>query len=424
MASEASRLKFDSLPGIDTEPDVFETPDLAEDVSTIQASTAISESDYSDSDPESSAVNHRRLQTDQARSRFESTRVNAKGVDYSDNIAQKQYYRTYTRQRRRGEILGDDSDEEQESFSRKLMRLKREMQELEDEYEQRKQSGDKTQIEERDAKEVMDLISDKVDEIYASRRGGDGGGPLLDRTIQKFNDYEPFAPSAKISAAIANQPPLPGTQIQKSQLEHVLKQAADFDQRVKQMEDSLGLNGTTLPEMGEDSTHPVLTTLQRLDQTLGTIIDASTHNLDGASQQIKTLIEEAEELKEARLEASRAGTSEDTPTPEQESKINALYGTLPSIDKLTPVLPLVLERLRTLRLVHTSAATADAVLTELEARQSKQEEEIQNWEKQLQLVEEDVKKHEQALQGNVKVVGDDVKMLEEKIAKLLAEGKE
>lgn len=44
-------------------------------------------------------------------------------------------------------------------------------------------------------------------------------------------------------------------------------------------------------------------------------------------------------------------------------------------------------------------------------------------EKQLQLVEEDVKKHEQALQGNVKVVGDDVKMLEEKIAKLLAEGK-
>jgi nuclear migration protein JNM1 len=176
--------------------------------------------------------------------------------------------------------------------------------------------------------------------------------------------------------------------------------------------------------MGEDSTHPVLTTLQRLDQTLGTIIDASSHNLDGASQQIKTLIEEAEELKEARLEASRAGTSEDTPTPEQESKINALYGTLPSIDKLTPVLPLVLERLRTLRLVHTSAATADAVLTELEARQSKQEEEIQNWEKQLQLVEEDVKKHEQALQGNVKVVGDDVKMLEEKIAKLLAEGKE
>jgi nuclear migration protein JNM1 len=426
MASEASRPKYDSLPGIDTAPDVYETPELAEDVSTIQASTAISESDYDGSDPESSAVNHQHLQTDQARNRFQPSRVDANGVDFSDNVAQRQAYRTYTRQRRRGEILGDDSDEEQESFSRKLMRVKRELQELENEYEERKKSGDKTQIEERDAKEVMDLISDKVDEIYASRRGGvRGAEPLLDRTIQKFNDYEPFAPSSKITAAIANQPPLPGSQIQKSQLEHVLSQAAEFDQRITQMENSLGLNGSTMPETSEDSTFPVFTTLQRLEQTLGAIGDASTNNLDGASQQIRKLIEEAEDLKEARLEASRAGSSDNAATSsDQEAKINALYGTLPSIDKLSPILPLVLERLRTLRLVHTSAWQADEVLTELEARQSKQEEEIKNWEKQLELVEEDVKKHEKAMQGNVKVVGDDIKMLEGKIAKLLAEEKE
>ncbi|KAF1360435.1 dynactin-like protein subunit 2 [Lizonia empirigonia] len=427
MASEASRPKYDSLPGIDTAPDVYETPDLAEDVSTIQASTAISESDYSDSDPESSAVNHQHLQTDQARSRFQPARVDANGVDFSDNIAQRQAYRTYTRQRRRGEILGDDSDEEQESFSRKLMRVKRELQELENEYEERKQSGDKTKIEERDAKEVMDLISDKVDEIYASRRGGvRGAEPLLDRTIQKFNDYKPFAPSSKITAAIANQPPLPGTQIQRSQLEHVLSQAAEFDQRITQMENSLGLNGNTIPEISEDSTLPVFTTLQRLEQTLGALGDASTNNLDGASQQIKKLIEEAEVLREARVEASRAGSSSDdgkaVATPDQEAKINALYGTLPSIEKLSPILPLVLERLHTLRLVHTSAWQANEVLMELESRQSKQEEEIKNWEKQLELVEEDVKKHEKAMQGNMKVVGDDIKMLEEKIAKLLASG--
>ncbi|KAJ8115079.1 hypothetical protein OPT61_g3196 [Boeremia exigua] len=418
MTSEASRPKYDSLPGIDTAPDVYETPELAEDVSTIQASTAISESDYDDSDPDSSAVNHQRLKTDQARDRFQPSRVDANGVDFSDNIAQRQAYRTYTRQRRRGEILGDDSDEEQESFSRKLMRMKRELQELEDEYERRKQSGDKNSIEERDAREVIDVISDKVDEIYVSRRGG--AQPLLDRTIQKFNDYEPFAPSSKITAAIASQPALPGTQIQRSQLDQVLAQATDFDQRITQMENSLGLNGNTIPEMSEDATYPVFTTLQRLEQTLGAISDATSNNLDGASQQIKKLIEEAEELKEARLEASRAGSSDDITTPDQEAKINALYGTLPSIDKLSPILPLVLERLRTLRLVHTSAWQADELLTELESRQSKQEEEIKNWEKQLELVEEDVKKHEKAMQGNVKVVGDDIKMLEEKIAKLLA----
>ncbi|KAJ4992145.1 Arp2/3 complex [Stagonosporopsis vannaccii] len=425
MTSEASRPKYDSLPGIDTAPDVYETPELAEDVSTIQASTAISESDYGDSDPDSSAVNRQRLQTDQARNRFQPSRVDASGVDFSDNIAQRQAYRTYTHQRRRGEILGDDSDDEQESFSRKLMRVKRELQELEDEYEQRKQSGDNTKIEERDAKDVMELISDKVDELYASRRGGvRGAEPMLDRTIQKFNDYEPFAPSSKITAAIAKQPPLPGTQIQKSQLEYVLAQAAEFDQRMIRMEHSLGLNGNTIPEMGEGTTFPVFTTLQRLEQTLGAIGDASTNNLDAASQQIKKLMGEAEDLKEARLEASRAGSSDNSTGLDQEAKVNALYGTLPSIDKLSPVLPLVLERLRTLRLVHTSACQADEVLTELESRQAKQEEEIKNWEKQLELVEEDVKKQEKAMQGNVKVVGNDIKMLEEKLAKLLAEQKE
>ncbi|KZM26288.1 uncharacterized protein EKO05_0002234 [Ascochyta rabiei] len=430
MASDPSRPKYDSLPGIDTAPDVYETPDLVEDVSTIQASTVVSESDDNGFDPEGSAVSHQRLQTDQARNRFQPSRVDANGVDFSDNIAQRQAYRTYTRQRRRGEILGDGSDEEEEeSFSRKLRRVKRELQELESEYEERKKSGDKTKIEERDAKEVMDLISEKVDEIYASRRGDfRAAEPLLDRTIQKFNDYEPFTPSSKIKAALANQPPLPGTQIQKSQLEHVLSQAADFDQRITQMENSLGLNGNTIPEMSGDSTFPVFATLQRLEQTLGAIGDASTNNLGSASQQIKKLIEEAEDLKEARLEASRSEHSSDdskvAATTDQEAKINALYGTLPSIDKLSPMLPLVLERLRTLRLVHTSAWQAEEVLTELESRQSKQEEEIKNWEKQLELVEEDVKMHEKAMQGNVKVVSDDIKMLEDKIAKLLSSGQD
>ena len=67
--SEGTRPKYDNLPGIDTAPDIYETPELAEDVSTIQASTAVSESDGEgdDDDPRDSAVRHQRLQPDQAR---------------------------------------------------------------------------------------------------------------------------------------------------------------------------------------------------------------------------------------------------------------------------------------------------------------------------------------------------------------------
>lgn len=428
--SEATRPKYDSLPGIDTDPDIYETPDLAEDVSTIQASTVVSESegDDDDDDPERSAVHHQRLQTRQARNRFQPSRVDAQGVDFSDNIAaQRRSYRTTTRaRRRRGEILGDNSDEEKEAFAEKLLRVKRELAELENEVEQRVAAGEKSKVEEPDVKQQIEYMASKVDTIYAMRRGGARGAEAqLDRTVKKFKDYKPFEPSPKLSKAITNRPPLPGTQIQKSQLEFVLNQGADFDKRITQLEDSLGLNGNTMPELSDSASFPVFSSLQRLEQTLGLISDASTNNLDAAIQQIKKLTEDAEELKETRLEAARAGSGSTTGDskavsyPDQEAKINALYGTLPSIDKLAPILPLVLERLRTLRLVHTSAWQADEVLSELQNRQARQEEEIQQWERQLVIVEKDMEKCTAAMHNNIKVVGEDVKRIDTRIEKLL-----
>ncbi len=427
--SEASRPKYDNLPGIDTAPDIYETPELAEDVSTIQASTVVSESDSDEDeeDAEHSTIRHQRLQTEQARSRFQPSRIDAQNVDFSDNIAaQNRSYRTSTqRRRRRGEILGDDSDEEEETFAKKLLRIKRELAGLEHEYERRVQAGDKTKIEEQDPKEMLEVIANKVDTIYTAHKGGARGAEaILDRTVQKFDSYEGFQPSPKITTAIASQPPLPGTQIQKNQLDFVLNQAAEFDKRITQLENSLGLNGNTMPELNDNAPLPIFATITRLEQTMGLIGDASTNNLDTVTQQIKKLTADAEHLKELRAEVSRAGSSNgDTKTishPDQEAKINALYGTLPSIDKLSPVLPLVLERLRTLRLVHTSAWQADEVLTQLELRQSRQEDEIKRWERQLEIVEKDMKKSETAMVNNVKIVGNDVRMLEGRMAKLAA----
>ena len=418
--AEPSKIKYESLPGIDTAPDVYETPSLAEDVSTIPASTAVSDSDpASDSEDSTSAVRHHRLQTDQARSRFQPSRVDAHGVDFSDSIsAQRRSYQTSTRARRRGHnALGDDSEgEEEESFERKLMRVREEVRELEGEYEERVKGGDRSKVEERDPREVMEFISERVDHIYAMRRGGvRGAEPQLERTIDKFNAYKPFEASRSIARAIEKQPPLPGSQVQRGQLEYVLDQAKEFDERLAKLEASLGMNGSTMPDLGENAPFPVFTTLERIEQMVGLVGDASQGTLEAAGAQIKKMIADAEQLKEIRSEASQDGES---PNPEQEAKINALYGTLPSIDKLSPILPMMLERLRTLRLVHTSAWAADDVLTELEKRQGQQEEEIKRWEQSLKEVEEDVKKSEAALQSNMHTVGDWVKKIEERVAKL------
>jgi nuclear migration protein JNM1 len=155
--------------------------------------------------------------------------------------------------------------------------------------------------------------------------------------------------------------------------------------------------------------------------------DASTNNLEAAVQQIKKLTADADQLKETRLEAARAvpgsGSGDDKAVtyPDHEAKINALYGTLPSIDKLAPAVPLVLERLRTLRLLHTSAWQADQVLSELEARQARQEEEIKKWERQLVIVEKDMEECTKAMHNNIKVVGEDVKRIEGRVEKLLSD---
>lgn len=439
--AEASKPKYDSLPGIDTAPDVYETPELAEDVSTIQASTAVSESESEEgSDIEASKVHHQRLQTDQARHRFQPSRVDAHNVDFSDNISgtQRRSYRTSTRARRRGEIIGDDSDEEEESFERKLARVRQEALELEQEYAERVQSGDRTKTEERDSKEIMEFISDKVDSIYAQRRGENKGSnnssaeSQLSATIQKFNNYTPFAPSPRISKAIANQPPLPGSQIQRSQLDHVLNQASDFDARLTRLEQSLGLNGSTMPDVGSNAPLPIFTTLERIEESVGLMTDASSGSLETASTQIRRLITEAEHLKQLRSSSSSPSPSSPLSpspntanenelmalTPAQESKINALYGTLPSLDKLTPILPLVLDRLRTLRLVHTSAHQADAVLAELESRQSQQAAEIAKWAEKLGELEKEVRAAEERTEKKVGDVGEVVRGVEARVRAL------
>ncbi|KAF2750705.1 hypothetical protein M011DRAFT_437110 [Sporormia fimetaria CBS 119925] len=423
--SEATKPKYDSLPGIDNSPDVYETPELDHETSTIQASTTVSGSE-GESDDEDSAIQRQRLQTDEARARFRPSRVDARGVDFSDNVAaQRRSYRTYTnRQRRREEYLGEDG---KEVYQLKLARLKREVAELEAEYNARLQSGDESQYLQKDVKEIIEQTSEKLDFIVTTRRGGvKGAEPLLDKTMQQFKNYQPFGPSKTITDAIAKKPPLPGSQIQKSQLDFVMNQAADFDKRLTELEKSLGLNGNTMPDLADKAPFPVFTTLERLEMTIATVAGASSGELDVAAQQVKKLIADAERLKELRAEAAQSPNPE-TKSPftvEQESKINALYGTLPSIEKLSPLLPMTLEHLRSLQLVHFAAVDADAVVKGLEDSLALQAKEMKTWEADLQKMEKKMRDYEQNLEGNVGKITGWVKEVEERVAKLQEGGAE
>lgn len=105
---------------------------------------------------------------------------------------------------------------------------------------------------------------------------------------------------------------------------------------------------------------------------------------------------------------------------EQAAKVTALYQLLPSIQNLQPLLPVVLERLRTLSLIHAGAAEAKNGLDEVEKRQLEMQAEIKQWREAIEVVEKGMVELEESMKGNVKVVGDMVGDLEGRIGSLTA----
>ena len=79
---------------------------------------------------------------------------------------------------------------------------------------------------------------------------------------------------------------------------------------------------------------------------------------------------------------------------------------------------MVLERLRTLRLIHANAGDASTTLHELEKRQAEQETEIQHWREALNKVEASISEGQGVMTGNVKLVGQWVKDIEARVGKL------
>lgn len=315
---------------------------------------------------------------------------------------------------------------------------------------------------EEDPAEGIAKLSEMLDAVYVQRQGGvKGAEAQFTRTLKRF-----ARPAADATTTIPQTTTGITVTAASEQAAQALSRAADFDARLSQLEKALGLNANNMPDIATHPPKSILHNLDTLERQLQTISEVSTSSLDAASRRVQKLTQEAERLDELRRSArasqdgvsspvSATGSRQRSGTvsagavaaaagaaaggggaggaadagpppemmgayiedPERVAKINALYGTLTTIESLSPTLPLVLERLRTLRLIHTSAGTAAATLDELEKRQGEQAEEIRQWSEALTKVEENLKQGEGTLQDNIKTVGDWVRDLEARIAK-------
>ncbi|KAF2756606.1 hypothetical protein EJ05DRAFT_512238 [Pseudovirgaria hyperparasitica] len=445
-----------NLPDLDNAPDVYETPELTEDASTLQDSTVRSPSPSQDGNAsdDNSAVDRRRFNPTSARSHFRPARVDANNVDFSDRISHhKTSYRTSHRRRRgsNGQYGDLSDDEEEESKDRKLARLRREVAELKDQFDeeqmQKQEQSKNAELPESDPHADINRLAALLDKSYIERHNlSQGASEHFTATLQKYATYH-HHPSTQHTSTPTRIPLRAPPAAPPQQQEYLLAQAADFDTRLAALEATLGLNSITMPDLGTNPpVFSVIQSLEQLDSQLSTIASTTPSTLDAHSRKVRELISDAEKLdairktNELSAAASAASAGKSTAAgagagagrrgsvadeedkaededPERVAKINALYGALDTIDRVSPTLPLVLERLRSLRLIHASAMTAGATLDAVEKRQVEQEAEIKGWRATLDKIEGRLGEGEKVTEGNIKTVEGWVGDIEKRIAK-------
>ncbi|KAG7117011.1 Molybdopterin synthase sulfur carrier subunit like protein [Verticillium longisporum] len=378
--------KYANLPDLDSAPDIYETPDLTDDISTAPTTTGPSQSDDE--------------------SRFLPSNVDASAADFSD----RRILEDGTTE------IGDLSDEDdEEHLDRKIARLQREIAEAKEEFG-RKKAAAATQpaIAASDAQEQkLASLSQVIDEISRSIESHAGVAP----------SQKPLPPPPQPQAGTEAQPeglPATGTvsytitYAPTYEQSHALAKAADFDRRLVLLEKGIGIGSAALPEADTNGLpRAILPTLDALQRQIVTLSQASTSNLDAITRRVRTLTQEAHQLEKARQGAKAAreslgggspSSAEDAEDSEQTAKINALYGTLPTIESLAPLLPPLLDRLRSLRAVHADAASASEILERIEKQQADMTADMKQWREGLDKVEEAVREGGATMSGNMKVI--------------------
>ena len=368
--------------------------------------------------------------------------------------SKRKSYRSSSRKRRKdgsklnGIINGVEvpSDEEYESLERRLARLRREVAEVKDEFERRGKPQDDAAKEKEDEVSSLDALSRVLERVGPATIESEKGA--ANRLTQRLTSV------AKLNAVVADEKspePIPqdGTSSTYTvvyaptyQEDHTLSKVSDFESRLTLIEAALGIDGIPLPTQDRSAAKAVIPSLDMLDKQINTLTTSTDSSLDTISRRVRQLIHDTEKLEHARKSAKAAyealrqetlsptGKAVRSPNstapanfpeledPETTSKINALYGTLSTIESLAPLLPSVLDRLRSLRTLHADAATSSQLLSKIESRQEAMNDELQGWRQGLEKVEKAMEQGEQTMKANTETVEGWVRELEERLRKL------
>jgi nuclear migration protein JNM1 len=378
----AASSRLANLPGYDTAPDIYETPSLTSDNTSLPTSPLSRTSSISSSrssNPED-GISHRRLLPSAARERFakQSKSIDVKAGDFSDRVGGAGGRKGYRVRRRSGG--------EEESWEQRVSRLRREVEEC------RVQAAGQGESAEEGV-EGLRRVLDGLEGRHIRARGQAGAEHESDGEAEEDEGEEATA-----------------------------GRVAQFDARLAALERTLGPLGVDVP--GDAAAMaPVMPSLQLLDQQLSALMAAnSLDSLEATSGRIRKLRDEAEALSTTTAPTTNGTdtthTSVTSLSPTDITQLQSLHTLLPVLQSLTPTVPALLDRLRSLRTLHSGAANAAADLEALERREEEFDAELKDWREGLERVESAVKEADETNGRNGKVVQGWVGELQGRIGKL------
>lgn len=405
-----------------------------------------------------SRIARQRLSTSQARSQFAGSRVDARDIDFSDRITGgRRSYRVPAKRRSRRRRVengeggyvdeyeaGTDSDEE--SLEERIARLKREVEEVKAASEQRAHGRGSNHENKHDESltELGEMLNTLQTQTRASRSA-----------IQSKTDDTATRTTSGSSTNTTQSAPQTTAE---ADLTRIFASASTLESRLTLLEYALGLPAlSSIQPSQPPPPRNVLTTLQKLETQLTSLTTTTLPSLETMTMQIQTLTTSTNRLKEARDAANTAQdsgavispmpaphgrhTTDGVPTattngttvlssetqpsstppslslhldtnPDLTTRINHLHALLPTLTNLSPLLPSLLDRLKSLRVLHADAATMSERFDEAERLQAKLGGEIERWKGALKGFEGRLQGVEEVSEGNRARVEGWVRMLE------------
>lgn len=425
--------------------------------SSIARSPSLSSSlsSLSDNDRESSGIYKSQVNRNTAESVFHTNRIGAKGVDFSDRLIGVGRQRKSYHVRRTGR--GRD-DENEETSKERMARLIREVEELKVELaEENEQPKDEHATSSDGDIKVVTELSRVLHDLQSQKlvpRNASGSSSIEIAPTQSISKASDSA-SPQSASTTQTSPSTQSTEAIEAHTSRILSHATALEARLATLESLIG-PPPTQSSAAATSSKPVLTQLTQLENQLSSINSTSPASLEVMSSQIQQLLNDMTRLITARQDATtalqklqtqrsmgvpkgfnpaggatsyRSTTGAPLPTepstpqplledPDHLARVQKLYETLPTIEATLPFVPAVVERLRTLKAVHSDAASARQDLKELERRQGEIGVELGKWREGLERLETVVSEGKQGELENRDEMEKWVKELEERLVRL------